>query len=310
MAIHPRRVLRLLLTLLLPALPTCSTPADPGRNEGSTDTTEPFPIDAAIAPGSPLTYKGLPLQLASNGEPPVTHVDGVIGVVCVGMSNARQECGTWIAGLEGPWGDEVNPAVRVVNCARGGHAIERWIDPEFDEVLWNDCLEVRLAQAGLEPEQVLVVHHKAANQFTLGPGGSSKPLYPAEGSDHQAFLTNLSAFAQRVPEFFPAAVAVYTSSRSWGGFADRPARGEPLSYEEGHALNTWLRANPTVGGIWHGWGGYLWAPTCDEGPRNGSGVCYVRRDFVADGVHPSAQGRRKIARITHQRLLEHAWYRR
>jgi len=53
---------------------------------------------------------------------------------------------------------------------------------------------------------------------------------------------------------------VYTSSRCFGGYAGNAGRGEPLSYEEGHALNTWLRDNPAVGGVWYGWGPYLWAP--------------------------------------------------
>lgn len=116
--------------------------------------------------------------------------------------------------------------------------------------------------------------------------------------------------SSRVPSKFPSVQSVYISSRSYGGFAGKPSCGEPLSYEEGHALNQWLASNQSVDGIWYGWGGYLWAPACSTGVMNGSGVCYDREDYVEDGVHPSTSGRAKISRILHARFGEHAWYRR
>lgn len=272
------------------------------------DTSVPFPIDAG---GGPVSYKGLTLELVDNGEPVVTAVDGVIGVVCVGMSNSSQECGTWIQQVGGAWAAEVNPAVRIVNCAVGGHAIEKWIDPAFDGALWDDCVTRRLAQAGLRLDQVRVLHHKAATQFGLGPGGSPLPHYPDGDSDYFDFIGYLDAFASRVRGKFPAVQAVYTSSRSYGGFSARSDRGEPLSYEEGHALNSWLAAHREVDGVRYAWGAYLWAPACGSGtPSNGGGICYERGDYVDDGVHPSEAGRLKIARLTHDRLREHGWYRR
>jgi hypothetical protein len=260
---------------------------------------------------TPGTYKGLWLRLADNGSPsPVTAVDGVIGVVCVGMSNARQECEAYRFGVQQFWGDEIDGAIRVANCAVGGHAIERWIDPSFDDRLWDDCADRKLGQAGIRPDQVRVIYHKAANQFTLGPGGVSLPAYPGTGSDYDAFVANLTSFAGRVRAEFPSVQAVYTSSRSYGGFANSPGRGEPLSYEEGHALNTWLAAHREVDGVWYGWGAYLWAPDCSTGDTNGGGVCYTRNDYVTDGVHPSELGEAKIALLMHERLLREEWYRR
>jgi len=271
------------------------------------DTDRAVPLDlAADGPGS---YKGLPLRLTDTGEPAVTAVDGVIGVVCIGMSNGNQECGDFQARLGGEFAGDVSPAVRVVNCAVGGHAIERWIDPAEDRQLWDRCVEERLPAAGVRADQVRVLWHKAANQFTTGPDREPLPLYPSAGSDYEAFFGNLTAFAGRVREKFPAVQAVYTSSRSYGGFAQNPGRGEPLSYEEGHALNQWLEAHPSFDGVWHGWGGYLWAPACSTGVTNGSGVCYEREDYVDDGVHPAPSGRAKVSRILHARFLEHAWYR-
>lgn len=305
----------LLTALALAFLSACgdSTGIDENEEAGppGPDVIVPYPIDRGDeGAGTPGTYKGLPLRLVDNGGPAVTAVDGVIGIVCVGMSNARQECEAYRRGVTQLWALEIAPAVRVANCAVGGHAIERWIDPSFDDVLWDDCIDRKIGQAGIRPEQVRVIYHKAADQFTLGPGGAVLPTYPAAGSDYEAFIANLTAFAGRVAVELPAVTAVYTSSRSYGGFANNPGRGEPLSYEEGHALNTWLSTHADVAGVWYGWGAYLWAPDCSVGETNGGAVCYVRDDYVTDGVHPSPSGEAKIALLMHQRLLREAWYRR
>jgi hypothetical protein len=292
----------------------CSSATEPGRSAGERppgpDVAQPFPIDrgddGAATPG---TYKGLWLRLVDNGEPTITPVDGVIGLVCVGMSNANQECTEFVESVRGAWAAEVNTQVRVVNCAVGGHAIERWNDPADDARLWDACISQRLATAGLRHDQVRVIYHKAANQFTTAQG-AVLPAYPAAGSDYQNFLANLTTFAMRVPQKFPSVQAVYTTSRSYGGFANQGGRGEPLSYEEGHALNSWLRDNRSVGGVWYGWGPYIWAPDCATGVTNGSGMCYVRSDYVTDGVHPSEAGQEKIARAMHEWFRRHRWYRR
>jgi hypothetical protein len=275
------------------------------------DTVEPFPIDrgddGSLTPGS---YKGLWLRLIDNGAPSVTPVDGLIGLVCIGMSNSNQECSDFIQRVAGEYSAEVNPAVRVVNCAVGGHAIERWNDPVEDADLWDACVANRLPAAGVRPDQVRVLYHKAANQFTLGAAGSPLPAFPSPESDYENFRRNLGTFASRVRTKFPSVQAVYSSSRSTGTFASSGSRGEPLSYEEGHALNVWLAANPVVDGVWYGWGPYLWAPDCATGTTNGGGVCYERADFVADGIHPAAGARAKISRLLHERLLTESWYRR
>ena len=65
-----------------------------------------------------------------------------------------------------------------------------------------------------------------------------------------------------------------------------------------------------MNGVWYGWGPYLWAPDCDSGVTNDSGICYVRTDYVDDGVHPSDAGRAKIAALIHERFTRDAWYRR
>ena len=296
------------------SLAACTEPArvpsdDLWRPRGQ-DVVNPYPIDRGDDAGTPGSYRGLPLRLVSNASPTVTPVDGIVAIVCVGMSNAEQECADFRVRVSGEFAATVNPAVRVVNCAVGGHAIERWIDPAFDPNLWNACISQRLPAAGVRPDQVRVVYHKAANQFTTVAGGTVLPSYPSAGSDYENFRVNLTAFASRVKVMFPSVQAVYTSSRSYGGYSGSAGRGEPLSYEEGHALNAWLAANPRVDGVWYGWGPYLWAPACSTGITNHGGVCYDRADYVADGVHPSATGEAKMSRLLHARFSTESWYRR
>lgn len=274
------------------------------------ETSQPFAIDRGDdGVTTPGTYKGLPLRLTNNGSPTVTAVDGVIGVVCLGMSNSNQECADYITRLSTEYAGTVKTSVRVVNCAVGGNAIERWIDPAFDSNLWDSCISQKLSAAGIRLDQVRVIYHKAANQFTTATNGSALPTYPAAGSDYENFDRNLGQFAARVKVKFPATQAVYTTSRSYGGYSSGVARGEPLSYEEGHALNQWLKANRTVSGVWYGWGPYIWAPSCTTGLSNKSGLCYDRDDYVADGVHPSALGQAKVSARIHARFRLEAWYR-
>jgi hypothetical protein len=54
--------------------------------------------------------------------------------------------------------------------------------------------------------------------------------------------------------------------------------------------------------MWFGWGPYLWAPDCAVGISNGSGVCYRRTDYQADGVHPAAGALEQVSTMLHERL--------
>lgn len=145
------------------------------------------------------------------------------------------------------------------------------------------------------------VHHRARRAAVADVSRTGQRLRSLLRESDRVRLTGAAEF--------PAVQAVYTSSRSYGGYAENSGRGEPLSYEEGHALNRWLEEHPSVDGVWYGWGGYLWAPACLTGVTNGSGVCYDREDYVGDGVHPSASGEAKISRVLHERFRQHDWYR-
>jgi len=268
------------------------------------DTDVPFPIDRGDdGPSTPGTYKGLWLRLVDNGAPTVTAVDGVVGVVCIGMSNSTQECSDYIDKLERGTLAGVAAQVQVVDCAVGGNAIESWNDPSNDARLWDRCVGMVLPREGLRVDQVRVIYHKAADQFN-----DSSTFYPDPGSDYFSFYDNLGTFAARVTGSFPDVQAVYTTSRMYGGFSDRAQRGEPRSYEEGLALNEWLRENASVDGVWYGWGPYIWGPDCASGETNLSGVCYELSDFQMDAVHPARGALDKVSQMIHDRFLRESWY--
>jgi len=172
---HAPRLLPLaVVALAVVALAVGCTGAPVAPVDGG-DTDLPTPIDREATAAGPTSYKGLALRLTDTGAPTVTAVDGVVGVVCIGMSNASQECADFIVRRNGEYDAAVNPAVRIVNCAVGGHAVERWIDAQYDATLWDACIGTKLAAAGVRPDQVRVVYHKAANQFTTGAGGAALP---------------------------------------------------------------------------------------------------------------------------------------
>jgi hypothetical protein len=273
------------------------------------DTTTPFPLDRGNQLGSVATYKGLPLKLADRGIPQVEPVDDVIGLLCIGMSNASIECADFHTKVQaGIAQGIINPQVRVVNCAVGGHAIERWNDPGYDEMLWGACIHDKIPAAGLRPDQIRVVWHKAASQFTADPTGKVLPPYPDPDSDYFRFYDSLATFAMLLKIKLPAVQAVYTSSRSYGGFARREHRGEPLSFEEGMALNEWLNHQAEHSDPWFGWGPYIWAPDCETGITNRSDICYDRSDFRSDGIHPERGALDKITHMLHSHFSRHRWY--
>jgi len=292
--------------------PTETATSLPVQNEAATavpvsgvDSDVPIPLDL----NSSATYKGLSLILQDNGAPTVTSVEDVIGVVCIGMSNGNQECGDFIRKWEqGAFTGKINPQVRFVNCAVGGRAIEHWNNPQLDPKLWDACIQQKIPAAGLRPDQIRVVWHKAASIFTADENRNVLPPYPNPDSDYFNFYDSLTTFAGRVYEKFSSVQAVYATSRSYGGYAGKPERGEPLSYEEGLALNQWLKDNPMVNGVWYGWGPYIWAPDCGTGVTNASGVCYERGDYQDDGIHPAQGARDKISMMLHERFSQFEWY--
>jgi len=250
-------------------------------------------------------YKGLPGGLVDNGVPVVTPTRGRIVIIAISMSNGQQEFARFIDLFAGD--AAVNPAIGLVNCARGGNALESWLQKQS---LWDDCkTAVQNASFGLD--QIRVVWAKDADQFT-----SESSTLPDPDADYFHLIDNISALSQRIGEEFPSTQAIFHTSRIYAGYvaaARQRARGEPISYEGSLAINEVIRRqqrNELPGAPWVGWGPYLWA---DGTTPNGSGIFWVREDFegaTGDNPHPSLQGEAKVAEALQAFLLRFDWYRR
>lgn len=275
-------------------LAACSDPAGP---QGTESTLEPIALDLMSA--SQL-YHGLAGGLVDNGAPVVTPSNGRIVIVAISMSNGFLEFQRFIELYGGH--PEVAPQIGLVNCAKGGHALERWLAMES---LWEEC-EQRIRAAGFEPDQVRVVWAKNANQF---PSGHT---LPDAAADYYDLVQNIAALSQRIGEEFPSVQAVFHSSRIYGGYVpaqNQAMRGEPLNYEGGLAINAVIerqKRGELPGAPWIGWGPYLWS--AGEEP-NGSGLAWLPGDYAADAVHPGPTGRTKVADALHRHFLRFAWYR-
>jgi hypothetical protein len=269
---------------------------------GAVDVADPREIAAPIALDlmtPQQSWHGLSGGLADNGEPEVTPVDGRIVIVAISMSNGNMEMNRFIQLYGGH--PDVSPAIGLVNCAKGGHALERWLSMPS---LWDEC-DQKIAAAGFRPEQVRVVWAKNANQF---PSGHT---LPDPAADYVDLVENIAALSQRIGQQYPSVQAIFHTSRIYGGYvaADRQdQRGEPMNYEGGFAINAVVerhRRGELPGAPWVGWGPYLWA---DAEEPNASGMAWLRSDFNSDMVHPSAAGQTKVADALHRHFMRFDWY--
>jgi len=211
--------------------------------------------------------------------------DGIIGFVALSMSNATQEFSFFKRIADAS--PLKHPRVTIVDCAQGGQAMAEWA--LADARPWQVARE-RLAAAGVTPAQVQVAWVKLANK---GPSDSLEEHGRKLERDTLALL-------QHARTHFSNLRIAYLGSRTYGGYATGGLNPEPYAFESAFAAR-WLIQRQMKGDAALAadqtplllWGPYLWA----DGPhgRKIDGLVWDRADFVADGVHPSDSGRRKVA---------------
>ncbi len=246
------------------------------------------------------------VPLDQNGNPSAS---GKYALLSLGMSNTSNEfCGAGkttecdlstfmqMAAADG----QVNHArLVIVNGAQGGEDAVSWDSPS--DVTYAEAKR-RLALFGLTERQVQVVWIKQAD---ANPSSS----LPASGADAYKLEKFLGDVVRAVRSRYPNVKQVFLSSRVYGGYATTQLNPEPYAFEGGFAVK-WLIeaqidqmrtqvASPIAGDLnynsaaaWLAWGPYLWAN--GTVPRN-DGLIWIRSDFNADGTHPSASGRDKVA---------------
>lgn len=220
--------------------------------------------------------------LDAEGEP---DDDGTIGFVSISMSNATQEFSRFKQVA-----DQLSlksGKVTIVDCAQGGQAMAEWVAP--DARPW-EVAKQRLSAAKVSLNQVQVAWVKLANK---APTGSLQEHGRKLEKDALAVLQNAK-------KLFPNLRIAYLGSRTYGGYATGGLNPEPYAYESAFAAR-WLIQRQIKGDAELAltksplllWGPYLWA----EGTkgRQTDNLVWNRDDFGGDGVHPSDNGRQKVA---------------
>jgi hypothetical protein len=206
---------------------------------------------------------------------------GKVVLLSIGMSNATQEFSAFKR-----WADadaQKHPSLAIVDGAQGG-----WDAVDISKPTAEYWAEVdrRLRSAGVSRSQVQVAWLKEAI-------ANESAAFP---TDAQKLRFRLREIVRIMAERYPSLQIVYLASRTYGGYSTRPLNPEPFAYESGFAVK-WLieeRITGEASGPWLAWGPYLWT----DGTRGRSdGLTWTCADTVADGVHPSASGQRKVAEL-------------
>lgn len=227
------------------------------------------------------------LPRAPNGAVDRDH--GKIGLISIGMSNARYEFDKF---MDVSYPIKL-PQVILVNGAQPGKVASTWANPDPNDDPWQ-FLAAAIQQAGMTPAQVQVVWLKQANAAPQ-PGVDDFPVYARQLRDDMAVIV------KRVRQLYPNVRLVYFSSRIYAGYTQAPLSPEPFAYEGAFSVR-WLIQDQMAGGGDTGvtyanaavlmWGPYLWA----DGTRPRSdGLVWNCEDVVDDGVHPSESGKQKVA---------------
>ena len=211
-------------------------------------------------------------------------ISGKIVMVSIGMSNASREFSQFIRLADAD--ARKNRSLLMVDAARNAAAATQIAVPSDD--YWRH-VNHQLQRCEISTAQVQVVWLKTA--LARDPRG-----FPENAWLLQRTLRSIVGILSTK---FPQLKLVYVSSRTYGGYSESDLSPEPIAYESAFAVK-WLIEerinNPSFDRSipWVSWGPYLWADGLT--PRS-DGLMWERGDFEPDGVHTSAQGALKVAKM-------------
>jgi hypothetical protein len=290
------KALRLLIIGALAVVPVAAQEATAGDARAATDCTATSTNLVPLTDLGRRKYKAHPGGLYPGGlnRPPrpylaaglaasrrVRAVNGRIVLLSIGMSNTTQEFRAFMRlASQDP---EISPNVVLVDGAIGGWDARRIARP--DAAYWS-AVDRRLQKAGASPREVQAVWLKEAIS------GEERP-FP---QDARALQRNLRAISRILSRRFPNLRLIYTSSRTFGGYALVSLNPEPAAYDSGYGVR-WLiqdRIENRLRSPWIGWGPYLWT---DGVKGRLDGLTWTCDDVMVDGTHPSESGSGKVARL-------------
>lgn len=289
------KILRLLLLTVLAVAPLAAAQPPAGEARSAAECNQ---TSTGLIPLTDLgkrKYRGHRGGLYPGGNQPsrrylkqglgaakrVRPINGRVVLLSIGMSNTTQEFRAFARmAAQDP---EVSSSVKLVDGAIGGWDARR--TARRTAGYWS-AVDRRLAAEGVAPREVQVVWLKQAI------AGEDRP-FP---HDAKALRANLRLIAQILGQRFPSLRLIYTSSRTYGGYAVTALNPEPAAYDSGYAVR-WLiqeRIEKRLRGPWIGWGPYLWT---DGEKGRADGFTWTCADVREDGTHPSAEGAGKVARL-------------
>lgn len=220
------------------------------------------------------TYVGLKAKAGivrrdALGQPSAT---GRIALLVLGMSNAK------IVGDRQQWLHDADPdkfpGSQIVNGAVNGQTASDWADP--NDPAWREAAEA-VATHGLSAQQVQAVHFTLTQKEPLTYGPMTKE--------------QVRDIVSNVLEKYPRVRVIMLSGIAYTGYSTEINRApEPFVHDDSILL-----ASVVVAGGFPVFVDFtdVWADGVLRNPR--TGLYYVCGDFADDGIHPSMQGRNKIA---------------
>ncbi len=221
-------------------------------------------------------YAKLVKPRGADGAPAAS---GKVVLLSIGMSNTTNEFSTFKRAADAD--PRKRAGVAVVDGAQGGQDAEHVKDPSGS--YWR-VVDQRLQASGATAQQVQVVWLKEA---------IARPTeeFPADARRLQA---DLHAIVDVLRGRFANLRLVYTSSRTYAGYATTQLNPEPYAYQSGFAVKWLVREridNKLRGRPWLGWGPYLWT---DGTKGRSDGLVWTCQDVRSDGTHPSTSGAQKV----------------
>lgn len=248
----------------------------------------------------PVAHNNGGLQMAAQILPLDTNgvydpVNGKVVWLSVGMSNTTMETQVFIP-LTDTFQNK-NTKLVLIDGAQGGQDINIILDTNAN--FWN-VIVTRLRQRGLSTKQVQAVWFKEAE---ISPSDTSFPGYAMSLKNKFKTVMNILKNKYRNVKL------CYISSRIYAGYATGALNPEPYAYYSGWSVK-WLIQDQINGDTnliytgnnpkspWLSWGPYPWADGLV--PRSDGLIWVCPGDYQPDGVHPSVQGRRKVANMLFQ----------
>ena len=246
-----------------------------------------IPPPEHLKAGLELARQIVPLDAEGHPSP-----DGKIVLLAIGFSNPNMEFPAFQK-LAAP-DPAVNPRLLTINGCVGGQASNVIADPNSN--YWK-IVDQRLSEAASGPKQVQALWIKV-----VFPGPSLP--FPAES---KKLYGDIIGTLHTVHDRFPSLKVAYLSSRTYGGYTEVGGSPEPWAYETAFSVKgavsdqfegkPELNYDPAKGAVrapWIEWGPYLWT---DGAKGRKDGLMFLREDLGDDGLHPSEQGREKIATL-------------